>query len=238
MALGLGRPAVDAGELRAGRRVIISRIAIGQPNWSEKSLPVSLTRIQVANRPDIDTDKPVSSQHERGDLGYYGYGNYWGGGGLWGAGIYPDMLQGGCRIQARPSKNHRRTTLRRRSTANWKRGFMIIMGVPVIGPDPPRVATARMSLLRRRFYHPVETDIGILIAALGNGLLASLPNCREGATILHGDVLRDAILESLCNPHRIMFLQLIREGVRGRESRYSHQYSANVVRHPHSSRCH
>jgi hypothetical protein len=86
---------VDAGELRAGRRVLISPIAIGRPNWSEKLLPVSLTRMQVADSPDIDTDKPVSSQHEMGYLGYYGYGNYWGGGGLWGAGIYPDMLQGG-----------------------------------------------------------------------------------------------------------------------------------------------
>jgi hypothetical protein len=86
---------VDAGELRAGRKVLISPIAIGQPNWSEKILPVSITRQQIANSPDIDTDKPVSRQQEMGYLGYYGYGNYWGGGGLWGAGLYPDVLQAG-----------------------------------------------------------------------------------------------------------------------------------------------
>jgi len=86
---------VDASEVRAGRRVLISPIAIGQPNWSEKILPVSLTRKQIANSPDIDTDKPVSRQQEMGYLGYYGYGNYWGGGGLWGAGLYPDVLQAG-----------------------------------------------------------------------------------------------------------------------------------------------
>jgi hypothetical protein len=75
--------------------VLISPISIGRPNWSEKILPTSLTMDQVKNSPDIDTDKPVSRQHEMGYLGYYGYGNYWGGGGLWGAGIYPDVLQAG-----------------------------------------------------------------------------------------------------------------------------------------------
>ena len=51
---------VDAGE--GQRKVLISPISIGQPNWSEKILPVSLTRRQVAHSPDIDTDKPVSRQ--------------------------------------------------------------------------------------------------------------------------------------------------------------------------------
>ena len=86
---------VQAGEGSSRRKVLISPIAIGRPNWSEKILPVSLTRTQVSNSPDIDTDKPVSRQHEMGYLGYYGYGNYWGGGGLWGAGLYPDLLQAG-----------------------------------------------------------------------------------------------------------------------------------------------
>jgi hypothetical protein len=78
---------VDAVE--GQRKVLISPISIGQPNWSEKILPVSLTRRQVAHSPDIDTDKPVSRQQEMGYLGYYGYGSYWG------AGIYPDVLQAG-----------------------------------------------------------------------------------------------------------------------------------------------
>lgn len=86
---------VDCGETGKGRKVLISPISVGRPNWSEKILPVSLTCSQVAGSPDIDTDKPVSSQQEMGYLGYYGYGNYWGGGGLWGAGLYPDVLQAG-----------------------------------------------------------------------------------------------------------------------------------------------
>lgn len=88
----------DAGASQ--REVLISPISIGQPNWTEKRLPASLTRAQVQNSPDIDTNKPVSRQHEMGYLGYFGYGAYWGGGGLWGAGIYPDELQAGLQVGA------------------------------------------------------------------------------------------------------------------------------------------
>jgi hypothetical protein len=58
---------------------------------------VSITREQVKNSPDIDTDKPVSRQHEMEYFGYYGYyPYYWGGAGLWGGGTYPGaMLTGG-----------------------------------------------------------------------------------------------------------------------------------------------
>jgi sporulation protein YlmC with PRC-barrel domain len=90
---------VETGDGSPQRRVLISPIGIGQSNWSEKILPVALTCAQVKGSPDIDTDKPVSRQHEMGYLGYYGYGAYWGGGGLWGAGIYPDELQAGLQRQ-------------------------------------------------------------------------------------------------------------------------------------------
>jgi hypothetical protein len=86
---------VAIGDGPARRKVLISPISIGRPDWSTKVLPVRLTRGQISGSPDIDTEKPVSRQQEMGYLGYYGYGNYWGGGGLWGAGLYPDILQGG-----------------------------------------------------------------------------------------------------------------------------------------------
>ena len=81
------------------RKVLISPIAIGAPNWSAKLLPVAATQSQIRGSPAIDTDKPVSRQQEMGYLGYYGYGAYWGGGGLWGAGMYPDVLQAGLQAQ-------------------------------------------------------------------------------------------------------------------------------------------
>jgi sporulation protein YlmC with PRC-barrel domain len=86
---------VETGAWLASRRVLISPIAIGQPNWAEKIFPVSITQEQVKSSPDIDTDKPVSRQHEMGYLGYYGYPYYWGEAGLWGDGLYPDMIQPG-----------------------------------------------------------------------------------------------------------------------------------------------
>lgn len=83
---------VDTGTWLASRKVLISPIAIGQPDWTEKVLPVTITKEQVKSSPDIDTDKPVSRQHEIQYFGHYGYPFYWGGSGLWGAGIYPNMM--------------------------------------------------------------------------------------------------------------------------------------------------
>ena len=83
---------VDTGTWLSSRKVLISPIAIGHPDWTEKVLPVSITKEQVKNSPDIDTEKPVSRQHEIDYFGYYGYPFYWGGAGIWGGGIYPNMM--------------------------------------------------------------------------------------------------------------------------------------------------
>jgi len=71
---------VKTGGWLSQRNVLIAPNAIRQPNWAEKLLLVSVTKEQVKNSPDIDTDKPVSRQHEVEYLGYYGYPYYWGGG--------------------------------------------------------------------------------------------------------------------------------------------------------------
>ena len=83
---------VDTGTWLSSRKVLISPVSIDHPDWTGRVLPVSLTKEQVKNSPDIDTDKPVSRQHERRYLGYYGYPYYWAGDGLWGQGAYPGML--------------------------------------------------------------------------------------------------------------------------------------------------
>lgn len=86
---------VDTSAWLPNRKVLISPISIGHPDWSQKILPVKITKQQVKDSPDIDTEKPVSRQHELGYLGYYGYPYYWGGSGLWGGGAYPySMLEG------------------------------------------------------------------------------------------------------------------------------------------------
>lgn len=86
---------VEAGSWLSSRKVLISPIAAGTPDWSAKLLPVSLTREQVKNSPVIDSDKPVSRQQEMDYMGYYGYPYYWGGAGLWGEGASPGMLMSG-----------------------------------------------------------------------------------------------------------------------------------------------
>lgn len=84
---------VDTGSWLSSRKVLISPISIGQPNGSDRTLSVSITREQVKNSPDIDTDKPVSRQQEMQYFGYYGYyPYYWGGAGFWGGGAYPGMM--------------------------------------------------------------------------------------------------------------------------------------------------
>jgi uncharacterized protein YrrD len=83
---------VETGKWLASKKVLISPFAIGAPNWPEKILPASITRKQVRESPDIDTDRPVSQQHEEQFLSYYGYPNYWVGGGLWGSMAYPGAM--------------------------------------------------------------------------------------------------------------------------------------------------
>jgi sporulation protein YlmC with PRC-barrel domain len=85
---------VSTGAWLAEREVLISPYSIGPLNHADRIMPVRITREQVENSPAIDTDKPVSRQHESGYLGYYGYPAYWGGTGLWGAGYYPGSMLG------------------------------------------------------------------------------------------------------------------------------------------------
>jgi hypothetical protein len=80
--------------------VLISPFALGEVDSSEKRLNVTLTRKQVEKSPDIDTDKPVSRQHEVTHFDYYGYPYYWSGPYLWGPTTYPRLSE------ARETRKH------------------------------------------------------------------------------------------------------------------------------------
>jgi uncharacterized protein YrrD len=80
---------VNTGSWLSGRKVLISPISIFAPDSIDETLAASITKEQIRNSPDIDTDKPVSRQNEVEYGAYYGYPNYWGGGGMWGGGLYP-----------------------------------------------------------------------------------------------------------------------------------------------------
>lgn len=83
---------VDTGGWLSDRKVLISPISIGKLEVARNILKVLLTQEQVKNSPDIDTDMPVSRQHEMRYLGYYGYPYYWDGGGLWDEGTFPNLM--------------------------------------------------------------------------------------------------------------------------------------------------
>ena len=83
---------VETGSWLSSRKVLISPMAIGEPNWAAQLLPVSITKEQVRNSPNFDSEKPVTQQHEMDYSNYYGYPYYWGGAGYWGAGMYPGRM--------------------------------------------------------------------------------------------------------------------------------------------------
>lgn len=74
---------VDTGAWLQQRRVLIAPAAFGKVDWHARRLPVALTRERVGNSPDIDTQKPVSRQHEMEQYTYYGFPLPWGGPGVW-----------------------------------------------------------------------------------------------------------------------------------------------------------
>jgi len=86
---------VETGSWFASKKVLLSPISIKHLNREDKTLTVSISREQVKNSPNIDTQQPVSRQHETDYLGYYGYPFYWGGAGLWGGYSSPYMIAPG-----------------------------------------------------------------------------------------------------------------------------------------------
>jgi uncharacterized protein YrrD len=80
---------VDAGGWLNDRKVLISPRAVRGVDWKNERIDVDLTKQQVRDSPSIDTDRPVSRQHEIDYHRYFGYPNYWEGANLWGISMLP-----------------------------------------------------------------------------------------------------------------------------------------------------
>ena len=65
---------VKTGSWLFGRKVLISPQAVQTPDWANEVFPVNLTKEQIKNSPDIDTEKPVSKQQEDQLYEYYPWG--------------------------------------------------------------------------------------------------------------------------------------------------------------------
>ncbi len=77
---------VETGNWLSGRKVLISPESVITPDYRTEVFQVNLTKEQIKNSPDIDTEKPVSRQQEMKLYEHYPWTSYWGGG-LWAGGI-------------------------------------------------------------------------------------------------------------------------------------------------------
>ncbi|MEO8764286.1 MAG: PRC-barrel domain-containing protein [Ginsengibacter sp.] len=77
---------VETGNWLNSRKVLISPQALLTPDWKNEVFPVNLTKEKIKNSPNIDTEQPVSRQHEIEMYEYYPWTSYWGAG-IWGGGM-------------------------------------------------------------------------------------------------------------------------------------------------------
>lgn len=83
---------VNTGAWLSRRQVLISPIFMTRADWDSKQLHLSLSRTQIEHSPEINTQKPVSRQHEAEYMNSFGASYYWGGSYMWGIGPYPTDL--------------------------------------------------------------------------------------------------------------------------------------------------
>ena len=94
---------VETGAWFASHKVLISPIALGNIDEANGDIHASLTQEQIRNSPSIDSDKPVSRQHEVAYFSYFGYPYYWGGADIWGSSPTPNALMENDTMQSEPS---------------------------------------------------------------------------------------------------------------------------------------
>ncbi len=79
---------VKTGSWLSGREVLLSPAVVLRQPWESGLFPVSITKQQVQNSPQIDTDRPVSRQHESELAAYYSWQENWA------SGLYSGALWG------------------------------------------------------------------------------------------------------------------------------------------------
>jgi hypothetical protein len=107
---------VATGSILAGRKVLISPVALLHPAWSPLHIRVNLTWEQVESSPSLDLHKPVARRHEIEHHQHYGWPYYWEGGGVWGAWANPKALaerphtESGSSAESYSNDSHLRST--------------------------------------------------------------------------------------------------------------------------------
>jgi hypothetical protein len=93
---------VDTGGWLSGRKVLLPPSALANVNHIGRQFSVRLTKQQVKDCPDIETDRPVSRQSEASIYDYYGWSPYWGAGSYLGIVGYGGGMVGAS-VLSRPS---------------------------------------------------------------------------------------------------------------------------------------
>jgi sporulation protein YlmC with PRC-barrel domain len=70
---------VDPGHWLPGRKVLLPPSVLGKPDRENRQFPVKLSKQQVKDSPDVDTDLPVSRQSEAQLYEHYDWQPYWDG---------------------------------------------------------------------------------------------------------------------------------------------------------------
>jgi hypothetical protein len=86
---------VDAGSLVLSRRVLIAPSSFREVDWASHRFHLDLTTKAIHGSPDVDTERPVSRQHESDYYDYYGSPPYWSSFGYWDPGPFPDAARAG-----------------------------------------------------------------------------------------------------------------------------------------------
>jgi hypothetical protein len=93
---------VDTGNWLTGRKVLLPPSALAHIDHIGRQFSVRLTKQQVKDCPDVETDRPVSRQSEASIYDYYGWSPYWGAGSYLGIIGYGGGMVGAS-VLSRPS---------------------------------------------------------------------------------------------------------------------------------------
>ncbi|KAA0143058.1 PRC-barrel domain containing protein [Gimesia chilikensis] len=69
---------VDTGNWLPGRKVLVSPVAIDQPNLDTRELPTVLSKDNIETSPTLENDLPVSRQKEVALSSHFNWPMYWG----------------------------------------------------------------------------------------------------------------------------------------------------------------
>ena len=69
---------VDTGKFLSRRKILLPPLVLGHPDPNGREFLVRLTKQQIKDSPEIDSDQPVSRQMEAHVYNYYGWFPYWG----------------------------------------------------------------------------------------------------------------------------------------------------------------